>query len=181
MMARARSSPTEDQLLDAVIAGHTVCKQLCDLQLALVELAGKPKKEFIPPPADTSLEESVAAYMGSRLREATTDSNKTKRDEQRQQKDRLEMPPTQIARALKELEITWIGAHSPQAKGRVERSFATAQDRLVKGLRVARLGKLPQWLNLVDFAMSALPSASTIISNRTGLPAVLRLNCKSSA
>ena len=75
---------TEDQLLDAVIAGHTVCKQLCDLQLALVELAGKPKKEFIPPPADTSLEESVAGYMGSRLREATTDSNKTKRDEQTQ-------------------------------------------------------------------------------------------------
>ena len=64
--------------------GHTVCKQLCDLQLALVELAGKPKKEFIPPPADTSLEESVAGYMGSRLREATTDSNKTKRDEQTQ-------------------------------------------------------------------------------------------------
>ena len=31
----------------------------------------------------------------------------------------------------------WIAAHSPQAKGRVERSFSTAQDRLVKGLRVA--------------------------------------------
>lgn len=62
---------------------------------------------------------------------------KTKRDEQGQQKDRPEMPPTQIARALKELEITWIAAHSPQAKGRVERGFATAQDRLVKGLRVA--------------------------------------------
>jgi hypothetical protein len=35
------------------------------------------------------------------------------------------------------LDIVWIGAHSPQAKGRVERSFQTAQDRLVKGLRVA--------------------------------------------
>jgi polyribonucleotide nucleotidyltransferase len=73
---------TEEQLLDAVIQGHAVCKQLCDLQLALVELAGKPKKEFIPPPADTSLEESVTAYMGSRLYDAITDSNKTKRDEQ---------------------------------------------------------------------------------------------------
>src|ERR1035438_6950615 len=31
----------------------------------------------------------------------------------------------------------WIAAHSPQAKGRVERGFLTAQDRLVKGLRVA--------------------------------------------
>jgi polyribonucleotide nucleotidyltransferase len=75
---------TEEQMLDAVIQGHAVCKQLCDLQLALVELAGKPKKEFIPPPADTSLEESVALYMSSRLREATTDKNKTKRDEQTQ-------------------------------------------------------------------------------------------------
>ncbi|MEP7191183.1 MAG: polyribonucleotide nucleotidyltransferase, partial [Roseiflexaceae bacterium] len=62
---------TEEQLLDAVIQGHTVCKQLCDLQLALVALAGKPKKAFIPPPADTSLEESVAGYMSNRLREAT--------------------------------------------------------------------------------------------------------------
>lgn len=47
------------------------------------------------------------------------------------------LPPTQIGRALQELGIGWIAAHSPQAKGRVERSFQTAQDRLVKGLRVA--------------------------------------------
>jgi hypothetical protein len=51
--------------------------------------------------------------------------------------DRPELPPTQIGRALRELSIVWITAHSPQAKGRVERSFQTAQDRLVKGLRVA--------------------------------------------
>src|SRR4051794_19767213 len=44
----------------------------------------------------------------------------------------------QIGRALKELDIEWIAAHSPQAKGRIERSFNTAQDRLVKGLRVAK-------------------------------------------
>ena len=43
---------------------------------------------------------------------------------------------TQIARALRELGIRYIPAHSPQAKGRVERSFQTAQDRLVKGMRV---------------------------------------------
>jgi hypothetical protein len=47
------------------------------------------------------------------------------------------LPPTQIGRALGELGMGWIAAHSPQAKGRVERSFETAQDRLVKGLRVA--------------------------------------------
>jgi hypothetical protein len=51
--------------------------------------------------------------------------------------ERDPLPPTQIGRALQELGIVWIAAHSPQAKGRVERSFSTAQDRLVKGLRVA--------------------------------------------
>ena len=44
---------------------------------------------------------------------------------------------TQIGRALEELGIERIAAHSPQAKGRVERCFGTLQDRLVKGLRVA--------------------------------------------
>src|ERR1700733_15928413 len=33
--------------------------------------------------------------------------------------------------------IEWIAAHSPQAKGRIERCFGTLQDRLVKGLRKA--------------------------------------------
>ncbi len=51
--------------------------------------------------------------------------------------EREPLPPTQIGRALRELGIAWIPAHSAQAKGRIERSFGTAQDRLVKGLRVA--------------------------------------------
>ena len=54
------------------------------------------------------------------------------------------MPPTQIGRALTELGIVWIPAYSPQARGRVERSFGTAQDRLVKGLRVAGAKTLEQ-------------------------------------
>jgi hypothetical protein len=64
-------------------------------------------------------------------------AEKRKRDEPGVEKDAVEMPPTQIGRALRELGITWIAAHSPQAKGRVERNFKTAQDRLVKGMRVA--------------------------------------------
>lgn len=47
-----------------------------------------------------------------------------------------EKTETQMGRALRELGIEWIAAHSPQAKGRVERSFQTMQDRLVKGLRL---------------------------------------------
>ena len=50
-------------------------------------------------------------------------------------RDAPEQQQSQIGRALKELNIEWIAAHSPQAKGRIERSFKTAQDRLVKGLR----------------------------------------------
>jgi len=69
---------------------------------------------------------------------------KTKRDGSRAGKGREELPPTQIGRALQELGITWIPAHSPQAKGRVERGFLTAQDRLVKGMRVAGVTNLEQ-------------------------------------
>jgi transposase len=71
-------------------------------------------------------------------------AEKRKRDEPGVEKDPVEMPPTQIGRALRELGITWIAAHSPQAKGRVERNFATAQDRLVKGMRVAGVKTLEQ-------------------------------------
>jgi len=45
-------------------------------------------------------------------------------------------PETQYARALRELEIEILHAHSPQAKGRIERLFGTFQDRLVKELRL---------------------------------------------
>jgi transposase len=43
---------------------------------------------------------------------------------------------TQFSRALQELQIELILAYSPQAKGRIERFFQTAQDRLVKELRL---------------------------------------------
>jgi hypothetical protein len=71
-------------------------------------------------------------------------AEKHKRDEPGVEKDAVEMPPTQIGRALRELSIAWIPAHSPQAKGRVERNFETAQDRLVKGMRVAGVKTIEQ-------------------------------------
>jgi transposase len=58
--------------------------------------------------------------------------------QQRQEADRL----TQFGRGLRELGIGWIAAYSPQAKGRVERSFGTDQDRLVKHLRLAKVKSL---------------------------------------
>ncbi len=71
-------------------------------------------------------------------------AEKRRRDEPGVDKDPVEMPPTQIGRGLRELGIVWIAAHSPQAKGRVERNFGTAQDRLVKGMRVAGVKTLEQ-------------------------------------
>jgi hypothetical protein len=41
-------------------------------------------------------------------------------------------PLSEFGRALRELGVELIHAHSPQAKGRVERMFNTLQDRLVK-------------------------------------------------
>jgi len=59
-------------------------------------------------------------------------------EQQRREADRL----TQLGRALRELGIGSILAYSPQAKGRIERSFLTAQDRLVKQLRLAKISTL---------------------------------------
>src|SRR3982751_1053604 len=58
--------------------------------------------------------------------------------QQQREADRL----TQLGRALRELGIGSILAYSPQAKGRIERSFLTAQDRLVKHLRLAKVATL---------------------------------------
>jgi transposase len=59
-------------------------------------------------------------------------------EQARIQADRL----TQIGRSLRELDIGWIAAYSPQAKGRIERSFLTAQGRLVKDLRLAKVSTM---------------------------------------
>ncbi|MBF6607067.1 MAG: ISNCY family transposase [Chloroflexi bacterium] len=45
-------------------------------------------------------------------------------------------PRTQVGRVLADLDITWIGARSPQAKGRIERLWRTLQNRWVAELRL---------------------------------------------
>lgn len=46
---------------------------------------------------------------------------------------------TQFQRAAQEVGIRLITAHSPEAKGRIERLFGTLQDRLVKELRLRNI------------------------------------------
>lgn len=57
---------------------------------------------------------------------------------------------TQFSRALRELDIELIKARSPQAKGRVERSFGTAQDRWVKEMRLANVTTIAQANDLLE-------------------------------
>ncbi len=57
---------------------------------------------------------------------------------------RGEEASTQFERAVQELGIKLIHAHSPQAKGRIERMFATLQDRLVKEMRMASVSTLEE-------------------------------------
>jgi transposase len=49
-------------------------------------------------------------------------------------------PISQFQRMCGKLGIQLIGAHSPQAKGRVERSHGVHQDRLIKKMRLKQIG-----------------------------------------
>ncbi len=76
-----------------------------------------------------------------------------------------ERPTTQVGRALLVAGIGWLPASSPQAKGRVERLWGTAQDRLVTELRLAGITTiadanafLPGWL-VRHNARFAVPAA----------------------
>jgi hypothetical protein len=63
-------------------------------------------------------------------------------------------PVTQFGRAMRELGVELIMAHSPQAKGRVEKSNGTMQDRLVKELTLAGISGIEQanaWLDKSGF------------------------------
>jgi len=74
------------------------------------------------------------------------------------------VPLTQFGRSLRELGITHVRAHSPEAKGRVERANGTFQDRLVSELRLSGASNIAE-ANLVlrDF----LPR----FNRRFGVPA----------
>jgi len=72
-------------------------------------------------------------------------------------------PQSQFGRALAELGVELITAHSPQAKGRVERLFKTFQDRVIKELRLAEVSTL-------DAANAFLKSYLPIYNRRFAVP-----------
>jgi len=74
---------------------------------------------------------------------------------------------TQFKRAMKELGINIIYAHSPEAKGRVERAFGTLQERLVWEMRIRGISSvekaneyLPEYLQQHNKRYSELPQSS---------------------
>jgi hypothetical protein len=53
-------------------------------------------------------------------------------------------PLSEFGRALRELGVDLIHAHSPQAKGRIERLFNTLQDRMVKEMRLMGISTIEE-------------------------------------
>src|SRR5580658_4514916 len=101
--------------------------------------------------------------------------------EQQREADRL----TQLGRAMRELGIGSILAYSPQAKGRIERSFRTAQDRLVKDLRLAGVSTMeaaneflekeywPEWNESFAHPIADFPNQHRALTPTLELAAIL--------
>ena len=73
-------------------------------------------------------------------------------------------PQTQVGRALNELGVRLVLAHSPQAKGRIERLWGTFQDRLLMELRLAGASTLEE-------ANAVLADFLPRFNSRFGVPA----------
>jgi transposase len=71
--------------------------------------------------------------------------------------------PTHLGRMLQDLGTGYIAAHSPQAKGRIERLWATLQDRLVSELRL-------RGVSSVEAAEAFLPAFIADFNRRFGKP-----------
>ena len=85
-------------------------------------------------PAMDSFKRYITEYgipMSVYLDKHTTYKSWVRRDEFREVE-----PISQFGRALSELGVRMLFAHSPQAKGRIERLFNTFQDRVVKEMRL---------------------------------------------
>jgi transposase len=93
--------------------------------------------------------------------------------------------PTHFGQVLRDLGIGYIGAHSPQAKGRVERLWATLQDRLVAELRLrgiqtveAAQAFLPTYLADHNRRFTSAPTDATAAWRRPPRDLADRLSCR---
>ena len=75
-------------------------------------------------------------------------------------------PQTQFARAMRDLGVELIPAHSPQAKGRVERRHGLFQDRLVKEMRLLGIGTIEAANTYLEETFLALVNARYTVQPR---------------
>ena len=73
---------------------------------------------------------------------------------------------TQFERAMNQLGVKPITAHSPQAKGRVERMNETLQDRLVKELRLAGITTIEEANKFLEKYILKFNAKFAVIPNR---------------
>lgn len=86
---------------------------------------------------------------------------------------------TQFSRACKELGIRLIAAHSPQAKGRIERAWDTFQDRIVPEMRLRKIRRLPAANSyLQEHFLPAYWRRKLVVKARENEPAYRRLDKK---
>jgi len=76
-------------------------------------------------------------------------------------------PMSEFGRALAELGVQLIHAHSPQAKGRVERLFNTLQDRLVKEMRLRGISSIAE---ANEFLREYLPNYNKRFAKKAAQP-----------
>jgi transposase len=93
--------------------------------------------------------------------------------------------PTHLGRVLQELGIAYVQARSPQGKGRIERLWATLQDRLVSELRLRRIRAraaanafLPAFLEDFNRRFARPPAASQAVWRRPPRDLALVLSCR---
>jgi winged helix-turn helix protein len=93
--------------------------------------------------------------------------------------------PTHLGRMLQDLAIGYIAAHSPQAKGRIERLWQTLQDRLVSELRVRGIATidaanafLPEFIAGFNRRFARTPETSTAVWRRPPPDLDLVLSCR---
>lgn len=93
--------------------------------------------------------------------------------------------PTHLGRMLRDLGVEYIAAHSPQGKGRIERLWATLQDRLVSELRLAGITTreaanafLPAFIADFNRRFARPPASPTAVWRRPPRDLAAQLSCR---
>jgi hypothetical protein len=93
--------------------------------------------------------------------------------------------PTHLGRMFQDLGISYISAHSPQAKGRIERLWATLQDRLSSELRLRGLktpaaaeAYLPEFIADFNARFAHPPATTPAVWRRPPRALALVLSCR---